>query len=83
LAWVFTEHRAEQIAQKIVEFAASPQHASEIRARYVTDRMEPGNRVAAEKILEVLAALAPQIGLHSRWRAHILSNMLGPREVHS
>ncbi len=56
LALVFTEPRAEQIAQSIVEFAASAQQGSEIRARYATDRLEPGNRVAAEKILEVLAA---------------------------
>jgi len=56
LAFVFTDYPAEQIAQKIVEFAASPQSARDIRARYATDRLEPGNRVAAEKILELIAA---------------------------
>ena len=56
VAFVFTDYPAEQIAQKIVEFAASPQSARDIRARYATDRLEPGNRVAAEKILELIAA---------------------------
>jgi predicted glycosyltransferase len=55
VAWVFTDYGAEAIAQTIMEFAASPQRASAIRARYATEGLAPGNRVAAERILEVIA----------------------------
>jgi UDP-N-acetylglucosamine:LPS N-acetylglucosamine transferase len=56
VAWVFREHRAEAIVQTLIEFAGSPQWAKDIRARYARARLEPGNRVAAERILEVAAA---------------------------
>ena len=54
LAFVFTEQSPGHIiAQKVVEVISSASCLRAIRERYKADRMEMGNRKAAEKILEL------------------------------
>ncbi|MBI2875298.1 MAG: hypothetical protein HYY20_00260 [Candidatus Tectomicrobia bacterium] len=54
LAWVFAGCSPEKISQKVVELCSSESGLSEIKKRYAMDRMETGNRAAAEKIVGVV-----------------------------
>lgn len=54
LAFVFTEQSPDHIAQKVAEMILSASCLRAIRERYKADRMERGNRKAAEKILELV-----------------------------
>ena len=55
LAVVFTDRSPVAIAQKILELAGSQFGLTEIKRKYAAEQMVLGNRVAAEKILELVA----------------------------
>lgn len=54
LAFVYTDRSPATISQKILELAWSPSGLTEIKKRYADEQMVLGNRVAAEKILELV-----------------------------
>lgn len=53
LGFVFTGAAAEAIAGKILELHRSGSALGDIRARYAADRVEFGNRAAAQRMLEL------------------------------
>lgn len=55
LAVVYTDQSPSPISQKILELAGSPSALTEIKKKYADEQMVLGNRVAAEKILELVA----------------------------
>ena len=53
LGFVFDDPGAEETERRIAEICRSSTLLANARERYGDDRMEPGNRVAAERILEL------------------------------